>query len=128
MANYYEAPTSERWGAPRPQCTKAWLQSRLQLTGAQEILDRLAEKEIRTEIHERWGKVNSDIQVFLNKCKSLNEALRLWPALKMYVPEEYIERVETKVERRKRETEIVESVDIGELTAAAIAAKLSGAV
>lgn len=128
LTNYYEIPTSDRWSAPRPSCTKQWLETRLHLVGTQDILDQLAQKETRTAIHEKWQKVDNDIKAFLNKCKSLNEALRLWPALKMYVPTEYIERVEYKVERRKRETEILESVDIGELTAAAIAAKLSGVV
>jgi hypothetical protein len=128
LTNYYEIPTAERWGAPRPQCTKAWLESKLHLVGAQEMLERLSDKEVRTTIFSKWDKVNADIQLFLNKCKSLNEALRLWPALKMYVPEEYIDRVNHKVERRQRETDIIETVDIGGLTAAAIAAKLSGAV
>lgn len=128
LTGYYEIPTSDRWSAPRPSCTKQWLETRLHLVGAQDILDQLAQKEIRTTIQDKWNKIDSDIKAFLNKCKSLNEALRLWPALKMYVPQEYIERVEYKVERRKRDTEILESVDIGELTAAAIAAKLSGVV
>ena len=128
LTNYYEPPTAERWGYPRPSCTKQWLESKMHLTGTKEILMQLAEKEIRTTIQEKWDKVNKDIQAFLSKCKSLNEALRLWPALKIYVPEEYIDRVNHKVERRQRETEIIESVDIGELTAAAIAAKLSGVV
>jgi hypothetical protein len=128
LQHYYAPPTADRWGGPRPTCTKAWLETKLHLTGAQDMMDQLAQKEIRTTIFDKWNKTNNDIQAFLGKCKSLNEALRLWPALKIYVPEEYIQRVEYKVERRKRETEIIESVDIGELTAAAIAAKLSGVV
>lgn len=128
LTNYYEIPTSDRWSAPRPTCTKQWLESNLHLVGTQDILDQLEQKEIRTAIQDKWNKIDSDIKSFLNKCKSLNEALRLWPALKMYVPQEYIDRVNHKVERRQRETEILESVDIGELTAAAIAAKLSGVV
>lgn len=128
LTNYYEIPTSDRWSAPRPQCTKAWLETRLHLTGTQDILDQLAQKEIRTVIHEKWHKVDTDIKAFLNKCKSLNEALRLWPALQLYVPQEYIDRVNHKIERRKRETEIISTVDLEELTATAIAAKLSGVV
>lgn len=128
LNSYYEIPTADRWSAPRPSCTKEWLSSRTHLTGAYEILTQIEQKEVRKTIHEKWEKVNSDINLFLNKCKSLNEALRLWPALKMYVPEEYIERVETKVERRKREAELIETVNLEELTAAAIAAKLSGVV
>lgn len=128
LSNYYEIPTNDRWSAPRPSCTREWLQTKLHLTGAQEILDQLVEKETRTVINEKWDKVASDIRLFLSKCKSLNEALRLWPALKMYVPEEYIDRVNHKVERRQRETEITMTVDLEELTATAIAAKLSGVV
>lgn len=128
LNNYYEIPTADRWGGPRPSCTRDWLQTKLHLTGTQDILDQLAEKETRMAINEKWDKVHTDIRAFLNKCKSLNEALRLWPALQMYVPPEYIDRVNHKVERRKRDTEILESIDIGELTAAAIAAKLSGVV
>jgi hypothetical protein len=128
LQNYYEIPTADRWSAPRPSCTKSWLETRLHLTGAQEILDQIAEKEIRTTIWAKWDKVGSDIKLFLSKCKSLNEALRLWPALQMYVPQEYIDRVNHKVERRKREAEITETVNLEELTATAIAAKLSGVV
>lgn len=128
LNDYYEIPTSDRWGAPRPTCTLQWLQANTHLTGTQEFLDQIAQKEIRKTIHEKWDKVDSDIRLFLSKCKSLNEALRLWPALKMYVPQEYIDRVETKVERRKREAELSEVVNLEELTATAIAAKLSGVV
>jgi hypothetical protein len=63
---------------------------------------------------------------FLGKCKSLNEALKLWPGVKMYIPREYIERVERKVERKVREKEILEDTPVDTLTAAAIAARLSG--
>lgn len=126
--SYYAPPTAERWSAPRPSCTKEWLEAHTHLQGCNEVLERLGQKEVRRDITQRWGKVASDIELFLGKCKSLNEGLRLWPALKMYVPDEYIERVETKVERRKRVADLVETVNIEELTAAAIAAKLSGAV
>lgn len=128
LTEYYEPPTPHRWGAPRPSCTKEWLQTKLHLNGTQYILDQIAQKEIRTTITEKWDKVANDISTYLSKCKSLNEALRLWPALKMYVPEEYIDRVNHKVERRQRETEITMTVDLEELTATAIAAKLSGVV
>lgn len=126
LVGFYEAPTPERWGAPRPSCTKDWLETKLHLVGTQEILAQLEQKEIRKTINDKWDKVKSDIHTYLNKCKSLNEALRLWPALQMYVPQEYIDRVNHKVERRKRETEITETVDLDGLTATAIAAKLSG--
>jgi hypothetical protein len=128
LMDYYQPPTAQRWGAPRPECTKEWIETRLHLIGAQEILNQVAEKEIRTAITNKWEKVKNDIHAYLDKCKSLNEALRLWPALQLYVPEEYIERVNHKVERRKREADLVETVDLEGLTATAIAAKLAGAL
>ena len=44
----------------------------------------------------------------------------------MYIPREYLERVERKVERKVREKEILDDTPVDTLTAAAIAARLSG--
>lgn len=51
------------------------------------------------EIRVRWKKVNRQIVDFLQSCKSLNEALKLWPAVSVYIPKTYLDRVERKVER-----------------------------
>ena len=51
------------------------------------------------EIKARWKKVNQQIVDFLQSCKSLNEALKLWPAVSIYIPKTYLDRVGRKVER-----------------------------
>ncbi len=76
------------------------------------------------QIEARWTKLEKDIMSFLDKCKSLNEAIKLLPSIKMYVAQDDIERVERKVARAPREDLLVD-VDAGAITAAAIAAKLS---
>jgi hypothetical protein len=76
----------------------------------------------------KWVKIKQDIRAFLDSAKSLNAALKAWPGLRAFIPEEYLERVDTKVER-KASTEIMEQklaeIDRDTATAAATAAILA---
>jgi hypothetical protein len=95
--------------------------------GRAELLQRWEESIIALEIDTKWGKVETDITEFLNKCKSLNEAVKLFPNVTMYIHSEDIERLNRKVERVSQRKEIVHDYDTEGLTAAAIAAKLAEA-
>lgn len=119
-------PNNDRWSEPKIECTKAFLDANVDMTGVLNILGYIDRMDLNNEIKAKWSKVEADVMLFLGKCKSLNEALKLWPGVKLYIPAEYIRRVEHKVERKVREKEIVESVATEELTAAAIAARLAG--
>lgn len=119
-------PNNDRWSEPKIACKKDYLEAHADMMGVQNILNHLERIELNHEIKARWAKVEGDIMAFLGKCKSLNEALKLWPGVKMYIPREYIERVERKVERKVREKEILDDTPVDTLTAAAIAARLSG--
>lgn len=119
-------PNHDRWSEPKIECTKAFLDANVDMTGVLNILGYIDRMELNNEIKAKWSKVEQDVLLFLGKCKSLNEALKLWPGVKLYIPSEYIRRVEHKVERKVREKEIKESVATDELTAAAIAARLAG--
>lgn len=119
-------PNNDRWSEPKIECTKAFLDANVDMTGVLNILAYIDRMDLNNEIKSKWFKVEQDVLLFLGKCKSLNEALKLWPGVKLYIPAEYIRRVEHKVERKVREKEIVESVATDELTAAAIAARLAG--
>ena len=119
-------PNNDRWSEPKIACKKAYLQANAHMSGVQNVLNYLDRVELNAEIKTRWAKVEGDIMAFLGKCKSLNEALKLWPGVKMYIPKEYIQRVERKVERKVREKEILDDTPVDTLTAAAIAARLSG--
>jgi hypothetical protein len=95
--------------------------------GRAELLQRWNESIIALDIDSRWAKVETDITEFLKKCKSLNEAVKLFPGVRMYLHREDTERLDRKVERQSQRKAIVEAVDTEGLTAAAIAAKLAEA-
>lgn len=126
LNGYIERPCNDRWGAPRPECTKEWLEQHIHFHGASEAMAKLADIKTRDEIHARWEKTYGDISSFLSKCKSLNEGLKVWPGLALYIPPAYMERINTKIERKARVEQLIANVDLEELTAAAIAAKLGG--
>jgi hypothetical protein len=96
-----------------------------------EIEECLSYRLKQKEIELRWDKVKTAVGEFLSNCKSLNEALKLWPALKVYIPDHYLQRVEKKAERREKEKSdamrILGSIDKDEVQAAAIIARMSGA-
>jgi hypothetical protein len=77
------------------------------------------------EIQNKWEGVKTQIREFLDKCRTLNEAVKLYPGLRMYVPKEYLDRVDKKVERAEKVAKL-HGIDTEGLTAAAIAAKLAG--
>jgi hypothetical protein len=95
--------------------------------GRAELLQRWGDAVIEKAINSRWAKVEADITEFLNKCKTLNEAVKLFPGVRMYIHYEDIQRLERKLERPTQRAKIVEDVDTEGLTAAAIAAKLAAA-
>lgn len=96
--------------------------------GRSECIDRWRDAVTVFHIDARWAKIKEDIKEFLGKCKSLNEAVKLYPGIKMYIDRYDIERLERKVERMSQRKKIVETMATDELTAAAMAARLTGAV
>lgn len=76
----------------------------------------------------KWKDVKEKVTQFLESAKSLNEALKLWPALALYINDEYIDRVNNNPKREKvasKAEEILASISIDDLTAAAVASKLT---
>jgi hypothetical protein len=51
------------------------------------------------DINLKWDKLTRQVTTFIEGCKSLNEALKLWPDVRLYIPIKYMERVEKKVEK-----------------------------
>jgi hypothetical protein len=77
---------------------------------------------------DKWNDIKTQVSNFLRAAKSLNEALKLWPALSLYVSDKYIDRVNNNPKREKtasRAEEIMASISIDDLTAAAVASKLT---
>ena len=80
------------------------------------------------EIDNKWKKIKSEVKEFLNASKSLNEALKLWPALALYISDSYINRVNTNAKREacvSRAAEVLAKIQTDEITAAAVASKLT---
>lgn len=84
----------------------------------------------RKEIEQRWNSVRSKVCDFLESCKSLNEAIKLWPEVEHYLPKHYIERLLQKREKTttaSKAIEVLGQIDTQELTAAVVIARLAGA-
>jgi hypothetical protein len=96
--------------------------------GRAEALAAWEENKQVVALKTKWDKVEKDILEFLGKCKTLNEAVRLFPGVRMYVQRDDLERLDRKVERFSERKKIVQEMATDELTAAAIAARLAGAV
>jgi hypothetical protein len=76
----------------------------------------------------KWSDIKQQVSDFLRAAKSLNEALKLWPALSLYISDDYIDRVNNNPKREKmasKAEEIMASISIDQLTAAAVASKLT---
>lgn len=88
---------------------------------------------IRDGITNKWNDIREKVLNFVESCKSLNEALKLWPELRMYIPQEYLDRVDRKVTRNKSEDtpskalEALAGLDTQEIQAAAVVARMHGA-
>lgn len=78
----------------------------------------------------KWEKVNTDVSAFLEKCKSLNEALKLWPHIALYIPIPYINKVNEKkgrLDRADRDNDpaaMLKSMDVESLVTAAVTARM----
>lgn len=84
-----------------------------------------------SDIEQRWNSVREKVTQFFSSCKSLNEAVKLWPDCKVYVDKEDLERLERKVVRAgSKESEaahVLATLNTDELMGAAVVARLSGA-
>jgi hypothetical protein len=94
------------------------------------IAEHVVYRKKVAEVDARWDKVRTDVLKFLENCKSLNEAIKLWPDIRIYIPKQYIERVEKKAERSvstNSALDILKGIDTDGAVAAAIGARLASA-
>lgn len=85
----------------------------------------------RDECAQRWAAVEKQVMGFIEKCKSLNEAVKLWPDLRRYVDRDYIERLDKKVERTKPEASAaaaaLKDMDVDLVNSSVVLARMAGA-
>jgi hypothetical protein len=128
MTFAYQRPKDNYYNRPDSELTVDQVRAFPEETpGRAELLQRWGDALIEMAINARWEKIKVDIDEFLQKCKSLNEAVKLFPGVRMYIHYDDRERLERKLERPTQRAKIVEGVDTEGLTAAAIAAKLAAA-
>jgi hypothetical protein len=53
-----------------------------------------------TEMADKWRKIQAQVIAFLDSAKSLNAAIKAWPDLRAFIPQEYLARVDAKPERK----------------------------
>jgi len=84
----------------------------------------------RTEVANRWNKIKSQITEFLSKCKSLNEAVKLYPDVMLYVPKSLKDRLGNKVEKKARDVSealaALAKVETDVVTTSAVLARMAG--
>ena len=122
----YRRPSTDYWNQANATHHIASLRGLPPIPGRDELIARWEQACAAHDVVARWNKVESDILDFMRNCKSLNEALKLLPAIRMYVDKDDIERVERKIVRAPRE-HLVAEIDAGSIAAAAIAARLTEA-
>ncbi len=85
---------------------------------------------LRRECSKRWEKVQAQVLKFLGSCKSLNEAIKLWPDVRRYIPKDYLKRVDTKVEKTKTKSsgaDALAGMDMDMVNTSLVLARMAGA-
>jgi hypothetical protein len=95
------------------------------------IANLKAYNERRRAVVDKWIGVRAQVTRFLENCKSLNQAIKLMPSFRLYVPEGMLRRIDEKVSRSptkgKNDSNPMDGIDVGALNMAAVTAKILGA-
>jgi hypothetical protein len=96
------------------------------------IIAEIVQRDVEYyENNKKWKAIQRQIKDFLNNCKSLNEAVKLWPDVRVYIPESYMKRMLVKSERTaekiSKASEFLKQIDTDNALAAAVGARMAGA-
>ena len=96
------------------------------------IMAEIVQRDVaHYENNKKWKAIRAQIKDFLNNCKSLNEAVKLWPDVRVYVPKSYMDRMLVKSERTaekiSKASEFLKQIDTDNAVAAAVGARMAGA-
>lgn len=81
----------------------------------------------RNAIEEEWLKVRSQVRSFLSQFATLNQAVKAWEGVRLYIPQNFLDRLDAKVERTKSEINAelaLANIDVSKLTTMAVGARL----
>lgn len=128
MTAAYRRPANDYWNRSHSELRIDELLALPSTTpGRAEAMMQYEQASNAALIGARWDKVEKQMMQVLDRCKSLNEAVKLFPGIKLYLDPSDIERMERKVSRAPRE-ELLADLDLGEMTAAAVVANINGGV
>ena len=81
----------------------------------------------RDAIEKEWFKVRDQVRSFLSQFATLNQAVKAWEGVRLYIPQNFLDRLDAKVERTKSEIKAelaVANIDVSKLTTMAVGARL----
>jgi hypothetical protein len=89
-----------------------------------------AAQRVHDECQQRWVGIRNKVVHFLENCKSLNEAVKLWPDVLRYVGQEYKDRMTKTVEKAKKDSgalEALRAIDLDTVASSTVIARMAGA-
>ena len=95
------------------------------------LRDLMNAAQNQSELITRWQKVQNQVMGFLESCKSLNEAVKLWPDVERYIPLETMVKLRHKNEKAERAStalDALRALDLDAINTSAVLHRMAGAV
>jgi hypothetical protein len=92
------------------------------------VAELFERQDLHWSVKNRWIKVQNEVTGFLKEAKSINEAVKLWPAVTAYLPEGVLEKIQKKSDRSEtmsRAAEMLAKMDTDAAIMSAVAAEMS---
>jgi hypothetical protein len=92
------------------------------------VAELFEKQDLHWSVKNRWIKVQNEVIGFLKEAKSINEAVKLWPAVTAYLPEGVLEKIQKKSDRSEtmsRAAEMLAKMDTDAAIMSAVAAEMS---
>ena len=68
-------------------------------------------EKAKTEHTNKFNGIKAQVRMFLNGCKSLNDAVKKWPDIKLWIPQRFLTELDRVVERTTRAAKEKEEAD-----------------
>lgn len=95
------------------------------------LMEILTIEQQHKEVRDRWEAVTNQVINFLRSCKSLNEAVKLWPEVTRYLPKEAVDRLNQNAPKQQKEAskalEALKAMDFDTINASTVLARMAGA-
>lgn len=89
------------------------------------VVDAFKKSIERDAVCKKWGETTDAVKKYFNACPSVNKAVMLQPSMMVYVPKQYIMKIEKPVERKSRE---IPEIDAAMLAAQAVEMQIARSI